>query len=168
MRRHLHRTGPSLLPPYTPQPSLHLPFPCLANADSSHRAGWANVHRQPRPAASCSFHVYFCSPFSPNLLLPFTCLAFYLVLADPSCWPGWANVFWQHRVAIHLSIGIPHPLPRPSWLNIALCPALHFQIPHAGLVGPMYIGNNTLVTEAGGIVFAEAGAANFGRGFPPT
>jgi hypothetical protein len=34
----------------------------------------------------------------------------------------------------------------------------------AGLVGPMMLGDGHLITEAGGVVWKDASAANFGRG----
>ena len=39
--------------------------------------------------------------------------------------------------------------------------------PRAGLVGPMFVGQGDLVTEAGGIIFGDGSAANYGRGREP-
>eukprot|EP00887_Chlorella_sp_A99_P006816 scaffold2.g6816.t1 len=36
--------------------------------------------------------------------------------------------------------------------------------PKAGMVGPLFIGRNSIVQEAGGLVFNDASAANYGRG----
>lgn len=36
--------------------------------------------------------------------------------------------------------------------------------PKAGMVGPLFLGRNNIVQEAGGIVFNDASAANYGRG----
>jgi hypothetical protein len=39
--------------------------------------------------------------------------------------------------------------------------------PRAGLVGPMFMGDNDVITEAGGLVFNDASAANYARGREP-
>lgn len=39
--------------------------------------------------------------------------------------------------------------------------------PNAGIVGPMFMGTNDLITEAGGLIFSDAGAANYARGREP-
>eukprot|EP00200_Dunaliella_tertiolecta_P006567 CAMPEP_0202347168 /NCGR_PEP_ID=MMETSP1126-20121109/5648_1 /ASSEMBLY_ACC=CAM_ASM_000457 /TAXON_ID=3047 /ORGANISM="Dunaliella tertiolecta, Strain CCMP1320" /LENGTH=811 /DNA_ID=CAMNT_0048938685 /DNA_START=361 /DNA_END=2797 /DNA_ORIENTATION=- len=39
--------------------------------------------------------------------------------------------------------------------------------PDAGLVGPLFIGSNNQITEAGGIVYSDGSAANYGRFFWP-
>ena len=41
------------------------------------------------------------------------------------------------------------------------------QNPKAGIVGPMFLGDNDLITEAGGLIFNDAGAANYARGREP-
>jgi GT2 family glycosyltransferase len=35
---------------------------------------------------------------------------------------------------------------------------------HSGIVGPMMLGDGHLITEAGGVVWRDASAANYGRG----
>ncbi len=39
-----------------------------------------------------------------------------------------------------------------------------FSAGHVGLVGPMMVGKGMLVTEAGGIIWNDGGAANYARG----
>lgn len=64
---------------------------------------------------------------------------------------------------------LPTPTPRrfvvKGWLSAIM---LTFDAyPRAGLVGPLFVGEGDLVTEAGGIIFADAAAANYGRGREP-
>lgn len=50
-----------------------------------------------------------------------------------------------------------------GWISALLFTFSAF--PNAGMVGPLYIGEGNLITEAGGIVFRDANAANYGRSF---
>ncbi|KAG1658489.1 hypothetical protein FOA52_006268 [Chlamydomonas sp. UWO 241] len=49
----------------------------------------------------------------------------------------------------------------PGWLA-ALTSTLK-STPRAAMAGPLYIGKDNVITEAGGIVFGDANAANYGR-----
>lgn len=51
----------------------------------------------------------------------------------------------------------------PGWICALLFTFSAFR--NVGMVGPLYMGEGNLVTEAGGIVFRDASAANYGRSF---
>lgn len=51
-----------------------------------------------------------------------------------------------------------------GWLAVTL--ATFLQQPRAGLVGPLFIGKGMLVTEGGGVVWADATPGNYFRGEP--
>lgn len=49
-----------------------------------------------------------------------------------------------------------------GWLSTILASFAHW--PDAGLIGPLFLGERMLVTEAGGIIWSDASAGNYGRG----
>lgn len=48
-----------------------------------------------------------------------------------------------------------------GWLHSIL--ETFAQVPEAALVGPLYIGENNMITESGGLVYSDGSAANLGR-----
>ena len=44
----------------------------------------------------------------------------------------------------------------------------HQEGKRVGIVGPLMLGDKNLITEAGGVVWKDASAANYGRGMTPT
>lgn len=56
--------------------------------------------------------------------------------------------------------------PTKGWLAALLWTFKHFK--NVGIVGPMFVGDQNLVTEAGGYIFGTGQPGNFGRGRLPT
>lgn len=54
-----------------------------------------------------------------------------------------------------------HRYVTPGWLAALIFTVRH--IPSVGIAGPLFIGDGNVVAEAGGLVFSDAGAANYGR-----